>query len=345
MRKLVKILGMLPLIWFGLFFVLRVLMEFTEPKTREEMQRATQAHTLAQAVCQTDIYTAPTPESVSRFIDAGGDVNQRVPAQVYGLPPVALIARAADCGHADVVALLLERGAHADEVRFGDVVAFGSDAMAKLLLEHGARLDAPWQPNDASLGTALIQAAVIGRKDWLLEQLVAAHADVQVVNGYGAGLIALALEQGGQDLAQRVGRLIKAGAHVDALRDGERVPLVIAAFRGDTQSLGQLLDAGAKVDATMASRQLDARWLFPAPARVNALSAAAYECHVDIVERLLRAGATKPEHGASGGSLAADTCWEAFARTADPPAQEKIRTMLGVSLADLPGAAKAKPDP
>ena len=326
MRKLVKILGMLPLIWFGLFFVLRVLMEFTEPKTREEMQRATQAHTLAQAVCQTDIYTAPTPESVSRFIDAGGDVNQRVPAQVYGLPPVALIARAADCGHADVV-------------------AFGSDAMAKLLLEHGARLDAPWQPNDASLGTALIQAAVIGRKDWLLEQLVAAHADVQVVNGYGAGLIALALEQGGQDLAQRVGRLIKAGAHVDALRDGERVPLVIAAFRGDTQSLGQLLDAGAKVDATMASRQLDARWLFPAPARVNALSAAAYECHVDIVERLLRAGATKPEHGASGGSLAADTCWEAFARTADPPAQEKIRTMLGVSLADLPGAAKAKPDP
>jgi hypothetical protein len=343
MRTLLKIALLLPLVLFGAFFVLRVWMSATEPRTPEEIRRFTHARTLAEAVCGVDLYSEPDPAMVTGMIDQGGDVNQWVPARTYGGPPRPLLLHTATCSgkHTQpIVELLIARGARVDNVDLGEVAQRRD--MLELLLAHGARLDTPWHPDDPKLGTQLIQAAVPAHQTWLVDRLLAAGADPQIVNGYGAGLVVLALNGGGggdDDYIATLQRLLAAKAHIDPLNANEAAALVVAARDGRMKTLKLLLDAGAAVDASMVSKLLYPRHFGMERGRASALTAAAYDCHVDAVQLLLQAGAHVPALGVHGDPFdqRTDICWEALGRATDRPKQEQIRTLLGLS---APGAAR-----
>jgi hypothetical protein len=59
-----------------------------------------------------------TPETVARFIDAGEDVNQRVPAP-EPVKSIPLVAEASGSGNVEVTRLLLRRGASIDDAHLG----------------------------------------------------------------------------------------------------------------------------------------------------------------------------------------------------------------------------------
>jgi len=341
-RTLLKVVLLAPVVWFGMFVVLRVWMSDMQPTT-EDIRRDTHARTLADAVCRTDAYRGPSTALVTEMIDKGGDVNQMVPATKYGLPSQPLLARAALCVSSTtaIVALLIKRGARVEDAGLGDVVEDGNADMARLLIDRGASVSAPWQPRDLKRGAHLIQAAVLGKQTWLIERLLGEHADVQVVNGYGRGLLALVLADDlpnrcHADCIARLRLLLAARAHVNPLAADEAPPLVLAAHDGSTEALQLLLDAGADIDASMSSAALYPRSFVSSMAsvRATALSAAAYECNVDAVRLLLHTGAPVPHLGVAGGPLESglDICWEATARNADRPKQAEIRTLLADAL-------------
>ncbi|MEO5625254.1 MAG: hypothetical protein ABIQ70_04525 [Dokdonella sp.] len=326
MRTFLKMVLLTPLLLFGAFYVLRLWMSLTDP-TPEEIRRQTQARTLADAVCRADVYSGPDSAMVARMIDQGGDVNQIV--RGLNKPTQPLVLRAAWCNAKPIVELLIARGARVENVDLGDL-AIRNGEMTQLLIEHGARLDTPWHPEDPKLGTRLIQAAVLGRQLWLVERLLADGDDVQIVNGYGRSLLALALPWSGRDDGRdhcqdhciaMVRRLLAASAHVNPLNADEVPPLVIAAYDGDPTVVQMLLDACAKSDASMPSALLYPRHPLPAAisrilhGRATALSVAAYECNGDAVRALLKAGAPVPKFGVENRELLQwDICSAAWPR-------------------------------
>jgi hypothetical protein len=342
MRKLVKIALLLPLVLFGAFYALRVWMSFTEPRTDADIRRVTHARTLDQAVCGVDLYSPPDPAMVAGMIDQGGDVNQMVRAQIYGLPPRPLLLHAASCARKNakpIVELLIARGARVDNIDLGQVAQ--DREMLDLLLAHGAKLDTPWHPDDPKDGTQLIQAAVSAQQTWLVDRLLAEGADPQIVNGYGQGLLVLAQRgvDGKNENLATLERLLAAKSHLDPLDANEASALVVAARAGRTATLARLLDAGAAIDASMPATALYPRHSGLERGRATALSAAAYQCRVDTVQQLLQAGAHVPTLGLRDEPFdpVRDICWEAFARASDRPKQEQIRTQLGLP---APSAAR-----
>ena len=118
--------------------------------------RRYQPTSLADAVT----WSHATPEIVARFIDAGEDVNQRVPAP-EPVKSIPLIAEASGRGNVKVTRLLLRRGASIEDAHLWYRAREGHEAMARMLIEEGAGLglQRDFQEN---IGPELLQAAAFG---------------------------------------------------------------------------------------------------------------------------------------------------------------------------------------
>jgi len=281
--------------------------------------RRYQPTSLADAVA----YKYATPELVKRFIDQGADVNQKIPG-VNGVASVPLIADASARGNVEVARLLLRRGAHIDDANLWSRARNGNEAMARMLIEEGARLGR--QPDyEEGIGPDLLQAAAFGGQAWLVQLIVQKGGDVQMVNAGGEGLLVLALQSEYHDSLETTKALLAAGAHVNPLTAEETAPLYWAAYRGKLEEMDLLLAAGAQVDPHVA-RGIMRDLVLPPGVHVTPLSAAVEECHYEAAERLLRRGASKTAVIYDGKSLTEGACYHIL--ESEKAKREKMRALL-----------------
>ncbi len=209
-RKALWILGgivgvfLAPLVLMWAVFV-------AEDVSRDLALRRYQPTSLADAVA----HKYATPAMVARFIDQGADVHQTV-AGANGVTAIPLIAEASARDNVEVAQLLLQRGARVGDANLWSRARNGNEAMARMLIEHGASLGG--QPDyEESIGPELLQAAAFGGQAWLVRMIAQQGGDVQVVNAYGEGLLALALQSEYHDSLETTKALLAAGAHVNPL--------------------------------------------------------------------------------------------------------------------------------
>ena len=266
-----------------------------------------------------------TPELVARFIDAGEDVNQRVPAPepVNSIP---LVAEASASGNVEVTRLLLRRGASIDDAHIWYRAREGNEAMARMLIEEGASLG-PQRDYQEEIGPELLQAAAFGGEAWLV-QLIAQKGggNVQVVNSSGDGLLALALSPEYHDTVAITRTLLAAGAHVNPLTPEETPPLYWAAYHGKLKELDLLLAAGAHVDAPLAGGVLK-EVVLPPGVHIRPLSVAVQNCHHEAAERLLRHGASTSQAAIfDGKSLMEAACY--YVLDDEKSKRDRMRALL-----------------
>jgi len=211
-------------------------------------------------------------ELVRALLAAGADV-----AAGAGSEQDTPLHAAAAAGHAPVVALLLEAGAHPErpgrggETPLALAVEAGHAAVARALLAAGADPEAGGRQ-----GPPLARAARRGDAE-LAALLVDAGADpgAPLVQGRNAAWIAF--ERGHGEVVRR---LLEWGGAAAVPRLGERTRLHDAAFEGDVEILRELLDLGVDPDASdgrggtalalLASLPPEARAAGPAAARERA---------------------------------------------------------------------------
>ena len=223
--------------------------------------------------------------AVRRLIDAGADVNGKVPGQ--GTPLIL----AATTGQTEVVRLLLESGA---DPRLAETSGPRPTGIARSALNAAARggheaivrrlLDAGAQVDFAPRGdaTPLMAASRHGHLG-VVELLIDHRADADIaVSGDGSPLISAA--RGGQSDVVR--RLLDAGADPNRAVPGDGNPLLMAARAGDVESVRLLLDAGADPNGAVRGDG-------------NALMAAVRGGHREVVDLLVAAGAD-PASGVRG---------------------------------------------
>lgn len=206
--------------------------------TGERPLAGPQATPLMRAAAAGDVRT------VERLLDGGAAADRVVPGQ-----GTALIL-AATAGADDVVAALLARGADPNladpagnrwtnlpRTALNGAARAGCVESARLLLDHGARVDAAPE-GDA---TPLMAAARYGHLD-VARFLVERGADVDArVHGDGTPLIEAARD----GHAAIVELLLERGATPDVAVSGDGNPLIMAAAGGHLEIARTLLDAGA----------------------------------------------------------------------------------------------------
>lgn len=186
--------------------------------------------------------------------------------------------RAAAAGRADVVKLLLDRGADPNAESRMSVTALhlavgaGSGETVAALLARGAKADVQL----AVGGSTPLMAAVEGGDVGIVQQLLAAKANVKLA-GVG-GEAPLHRAAAGGERADVVAALVTAGADVEAKEKHGLTPLMVAATQGRTGTIAALLKAGAKVDAAT-------------PDGLTALFLATVAGWADAADVLLAAGA------------------------------------------------------
>jgi ankyrin repeat protein len=225
-----------------------------------------------------------------RWIDAGADINAGTggllvdgePAdegtRVPGDTPLIL---AAQHGHPEVVALLLERGA--------DASACNAER---------------WGP---------LHAAVVGGHEAALEMLIAAGADLEL-----SCIARVADEQLGWffvgtplhlaaswNRAQMAERLLRAGASDSAAWSDRRTPLIYAAARGNTAVVEVLCQHGA--DPTLREHRHENGYFID----LTPLHYAARNGHSETVAALLRHGAEPRARDSHSGKTADEIAREA----------------------------------
>ncbi len=235
---------------------------------------------------------------VRLLIDHGADVN----ARQQGKTPLMLV------DHADVAALLIERGGAIDAVSDDGLTALmfaaaaGRADLAALLLERGARADV----RDRS-GKTVMHHAAMGNSPALTGALVAAGGVANAIDGEKQYPLHLVGARNGPPSAAVVATLIRAGNPVDA-KDGEgrtalcrlasseaaaRVlidagadpnadcggdgPLLFAAAAGNRETLALLMERGAGLPTG-------------GPAGARLLCVAAETGLTDLVSKLLASG-------------------------------------------------------
>jgi len=322
MKRVLKIgclvVGLLCAIVIGPWVIIWALLVAEDISHNIALRRYTPT-SLADAVA----YKYATPDLVAGFIDRGADVNQTVAAG-NGSPPIPLIADACARGNVDVARLLLHRGARIADANIWSRARNGNEDMTRMLVEEGASLGR--QPvYEDGIGPELIQAAAFGGQAWLVQLIAKKGADVQIVNTAGEGLLALALESEYHDSVETTKVLLAAGAHVNPLADQEMPPLYWAAYRGKIEEVDLLLAAGARADAP-ASRGVMQGVTLPPGVRVTALSVAVEECHHEVVERLLRHGASKSAVIYDGKSLIDGACYHVLDTEKDQ--RDQMRALL-----------------
>jgi ankyrin repeat protein len=187
------------------------------------------------------------------------------------------LATAVWSGNAEVLRLLLQRGAPVDEA---DAEGFtllheasrkGNAAAATALLEAGAAVNG--RSKDGT--TPLLLAATLGRAD-VVRALLERHADVALVGSDGAmTALHLAASFGHADVARA---LLLAGASLKAATRDGHTPLHLAAWGAHAECVRLLLAAGADVAAVT-------------HAGYTPLHEAARKGHAECARALLGAGA------------------------------------------------------
>ena len=317
MKKVLKIvgliLGILCAIVLGPWLIVWAIF-VAEDISHDLALRRYKPTSLADAVA----YKYATPDLVAGFIDRGADVNQKNPG---GVP---LIADACARGNVDVARLLLHRGAHIEDANIWSRARNGSEDITRMLVEEGASLGS--QPAyEEGIGPELLQAAAFGGQAWLVQLLAKKGRDVQMVNGEGEGLLALALQSEYHDSLETTKALLAAGAHVNPLTGEETPPLYWAAYQGKLEEVDLLLAAGARVDAPVAQGVMQGLTL-PPGARVTPLSVAVERCHYEVTERLLRHGASKSAVIYDGKSLTEGACYHVL--DSEKAQRDQMRALL-----------------
>lgn len=120
----------------------------------------------------------------------------------------------------------------------------GHEAIAKLLLRHGANVNA--RGSGGGRSTAL-SAAVLEGQEAVVRLLLSRSADTEMANvhGYTPLVLATIFEDG-----TMVKLLLQANADVDRGGPRGKTPLLLAVERGFEGIVGLLLQSNAKVDAT-----------------------------------------------------------------------------------------------
>lgn len=242
-------------------------------------------------------------EAVRERLAAGDDINGDVPELVAEEGLETPLTKAAECGHAGVVFLLLEAGADVNR-RDGNLrmplhhaVRRGDRQIARMLLTAGADVDA--QTSDDYYGqgpTPLMVAARIGNDDMVRLLLDAGAAlDLEsdtdtalawaAINGHpetvalliaaGAGLSSRTAEQWRDVALQTRAFLTRLEARQ---ADTRALEFLRAATRGDLETARGFLAEGGDVNAL---------W----PDGPSAVYLAVYNKHGEMVRLLLDAGA------------------------------------------------------
>jgi ankyrin repeat protein len=154
---------------------------------------------------------------------------------------------AASAGHAEVVRLLLEKGASID-TEFSTLLLHhaagkGQAEIVQILLEKGVDVNA----QDLVGYTALMRAAEEGQDD-MVRMLIAKGADVNAQEMHGYSSLMWAVVKGKKDTVRL---LAQSGADVNAReKKNNWTALMMAAVKDDTEMVRLLLDHGA--DPTLA---------------------------------------------------------------------------------------------
>jgi ankyrin repeat protein len=247
------------------------------------------------------------------LLDAKADVNGG-----QQMPPLALAAK---YGQADMIRLLVKRGADLNETRYPLLHWAGKPNAAKALLEAGAKVDA----RDSKGATALhlTSGAWIPSAE-TVKILIEAKADVHARDQKGSTPLHEAIKQKQFDIAKV---LVAAGAEVEAKDQRGNTPLSLAEQAGpDFAAL--LKGAGAKEDGrpellkaveakdlkqVKALLQGGADAKVKGPAGTTPVHAASASGEKEILAELIRAGAAvdelnekglRPLHVAANGAVA-----------------------------------------
>ena len=222
--------------------------------------------------------------TVQRMLQAGADVNTTGDHTMpYGETPLHL---AAEAGHREVVALLLEKGARIDQENFNGETPLAVAAwrghldVVALLLAKGAEVNQRIGNNGE---TALHMAALGGHRDvaaLLLEEGTA----IDQATSSGTTPLLVAASEGRREL---VALLLAKGAAINRANSSGQTPLAAAAWNGHREVVALLLEKGAAVNRLT-------------PSGTTPLYDAASGGHREIVRLLLEHGA-EVDQAASGG--------------------------------------------
>ncbi len=224
-----------------------------------------------------DLHRAAYDGSIKRtvaLLSSGSlDVNQGTP---HGY--TALMLGAAN-GHADIVRILLSKGADASILGYDGFAALhlaaqdGHVTVAGVLLEGGA--DINLRAHNSNGGTALLMASQKGHLD-VIAMLIDAGADLRETTTKGSSPLHMAAEYGHLDA---IAALVKAGGDPRAQTSEGVTPLHLAAQNGHLEIMVTLVNAGGDPRATNYSTG-------HAP-----LHLAAQNGHAEVVSALAKAGA------------------------------------------------------
>lgn len=163
-----------------------------------------------------------------------------------------------------------------------EAASAGDLDQVRQLVAQGSDLDAPTRDG----ATALLWATARADSE-MMRVLIEAGASVDRPNRYGVTPLLQAARAGDADLVEQ---LLAAGARVDRAHPLGQTPLIAAAHTGVVASVTALLKRGADVNAADTAQQQ------------TALMWAAAEGHLEVVDRLLDAGA-KPNAQAHAATL------------------------------------------
>ena len=239
------------------------------------------------------------------LIDAGADVN----AGTIMSP----LANAAKYGNAELIRLLVEKGAKVNDPKDPPIHWAGKPEAAKALLEAGADVNQRNANGETALHLAMSAWSPTAET---VKLLLEAGADVKAKSATGATPLHAAIQLGKPEIAKL---LIAAGAEVDAKDNQGDTPLSVAhanlvwarsvqnVDNGPYEAVVQVLvDAGAKDDGrTELQRAVAANDLeqvkkliadavdvnATGPRRITAMHIASEQGHAEILAALIEAGA------------------------------------------------------
>ncbi len=187
--------------------------------------------------------------AITRLIRDGVDVNAR---DSFGNTPLLAAALNSD---ADAMERLIQAGAQIDATNHAGATALLQAATfeekARLLVKHGARINARSVIGNSPLILAARKAGNIGTVRFLLDH----GADLQATNSFGATPLLAAAASGDIEIVRL---LLDRGANVNAqptmdvggfIWGGGRTALMWAALNGDEPMLRLLLERGARINA------------------------------------------------------------------------------------------------
>jgi len=185
-----------------------------------------------------------------RAVDKEGDKPLPATAEKEAIPPPALeMVSAAMDGQTARVAALLQKGVDANAANANGqtalmwAAAFGRTDVLRLLLAHGAMVDARDKVHSR---TAMLYAAQNGQAA-AIELLLAKGAQANARDRDGSTALIYAARRGG---IEPMTSLVRKQADVNAGDRNGQTPLMWAAQEGQARAVRWLLDNGADVNRT-----------------------------------------------------------------------------------------------